>query len=171
MDVNVTVVQKTVEEEAAEKEAADKAAAQPVIEMIDAIGDVTLDSEEAIEAAREAYDALTDDQKQYVDNYDILIAAEEALEELKAEAEEPEDSFGGSEEPDDEDTTDDGTTDDGITEDDTTEDGTTDDGTTDDDTDNKPSSPVKTGDTTAIMPYVLAMLISLFVICRRKIVR
>jgi len=167
MDVNVTVVQKTVEEEAAEKEAADKVAAQPVIEMIDAIGDVTLDSEEAIEAAREAYDALTDDQKQYVDNYDILIAAEEALEELKAEAEEPEDSFGGSEEPDDED----GTTDDGTTDDGTTDDGITDDGTTDDDTDNKPSSPVKTGDTTAIMPYVLAMLISLFIICRRKIVR
>lgn len=165
MDVNVTVVQKTVEEEAAEKVAADKAAAQPVIEMIDAIGDVTLDSEEAIEAAREAYDALTDDQKQYVENYEVLTAAEETLEALKEEAENSEDDTT------DDGTTDDGTTDDGTTDDGTTEDGTTDDGTTDDDTDNKPSSPVKTGDTTAIMPYVLAMLISLFIICRRKIVR
>ena len=54
-----------------------------VEELIDAIGEVTLDSEEAIEAAREAYDALTDEQKTLVENYDKLVAAEEALAELK----------------------------------------------------------------------------------------
>ena len=47
--------------EAAEK--ADQAAAEAVDAKIGAIGEVTLDSEDAIEAAREAYEALTDAQK------------------------------------------------------------------------------------------------------------
>ncbi|MFR8333042.1 MAG: prenyltransferase/squalene oxidase repeat-containing protein [Oscillospiraceae bacterium] len=52
--------------------------------LIAAIGDpVTLESEEAIAAAREAYDQLTDAQKRLVRNYDALTAAETALAELK----------------------------------------------------------------------------------------
>ena len=47
-----------------------------VIELIDAIGDVTKDSGDAIEKARKAYDALGDAEKSYVDNYDALVKAE-----------------------------------------------------------------------------------------------
>lgn len=65
----------------------DKKAAAAVDEAISAIGEVTLDSEEAIEAAREAYDALSEEQKKLVTKLDVLEAAEKKLEELKAEAE------------------------------------------------------------------------------------
>ncbi|MBQ0058965.1 MAG: cell wall-binding repeat-containing protein [Lachnospiraceae bacterium] len=54
-----------------EKQAADKAAADAVIEKINAIGEVTLESGDAIAAAREAYDALTADQKALI-SADIL---------------------------------------------------------------------------------------------------
>ena len=69
----------------------DEKAAAAVDEKIAAIGDVTLDSEEAIEAAREAYEALTEDQKALVKNLADLEAAEKKLAELKAAAEEPTD--------------------------------------------------------------------------------
>ncbi len=55
------------------------AAAQPVIDQITAIGTVTKDSKTAIEAARSAYDALTDGQKAAVKNYQVLVDAEAAL--------------------------------------------------------------------------------------------
>ena len=55
-----------------------------VIEKIDAIGEVTLESEEAIVAARAAYEALTEAQKAQVTNYDKLTAAEARLANLKA---------------------------------------------------------------------------------------
>ncbi len=64
---------------AAEKEAADKAAADAVTAKIAAIGKVTLKSEEAIKAARAAYEALTAEQKALVTNLDVLTAAEAAL--------------------------------------------------------------------------------------------
>ena len=64
----------------------DQAQADAVKEKIDAIGEVTLESEADIKAARKAYDALTDDQKALVTNYEDLVAAEEKLEELKAAA-------------------------------------------------------------------------------------
>ena len=54
-------------------------AADKVSDLIDAIGDVTEDSKGRIEAARAAYDALSEVQKKLVINYDVLIAAEEAL--------------------------------------------------------------------------------------------
>ena len=60
-----------------------------MIEKIDAIGTVTLDSKAAIEAARTAYDALTEEQKALVTNDDVLTAAEatlKALEEAAAKA-------------------------------------------------------------------------------------
>lgn len=54
----------------------DQKAADAVRDLIDAIGAVTADSGEAIRAARAAYDALTDEQKKLVGNYDVLTAAE-----------------------------------------------------------------------------------------------
>lgn len=65
------------------EEAKAELAVENVIKLIDAIGEVTLDSEEAIHAARDAYDALTEAQKAQVTNYDVLAAAEEALALLK----------------------------------------------------------------------------------------
>lgn len=46
--------------------------------LIDKIGTVTVDSGQAIQAAREAYDKLTDAQKKLVENYDVLTKAEAA---------------------------------------------------------------------------------------------
>ena len=54
------------------------------IEKINAIGTVTLESEEAIQAARAAYDILTETQKEQVTNYNVLTAAEARLTDLKA---------------------------------------------------------------------------------------
>ena len=59
--------------------AADKAAANAVSDLIEAIGTVTKDSGPKIEAARDAYDALTAAQKELVDNYRILTNAEAAF--------------------------------------------------------------------------------------------
>ena len=62
----------------------DKKAAEAVEDLIDAIGTVTEDSEDEIEAARDAYEKLTDEQKELVDNLAVLEAAEARLAELKA---------------------------------------------------------------------------------------
>ena len=64
----------------------DATAAKAVDDLIDAIGEVTLESGDAIKAARAAYDALTDTQKELVKNYEKLLAAEELYEELTASA-------------------------------------------------------------------------------------
>ncbi|MGI6028807.1 MAG: S-layer homology domain-containing protein [Candidatus Heteroscillospira sp.] len=55
---------------------ANQKAADKVIDLIDAIGTVTKDSEDKIDAARKAYDALTNAQKKLVENYAELTAAE-----------------------------------------------------------------------------------------------
>ena len=47
---------------------------------------MTLDSREAIEAARNAYDALTEEQQSYVTNYSVLTAAEAELKALEEQA-------------------------------------------------------------------------------------
>lgn len=65
---------------------ADMEAAQAVEEKINAIGTVTIHSGSKIKAARTAYDALTDEQKQYVDNYNTLTAAESKIADLYIEA-------------------------------------------------------------------------------------
>lgn len=58
-----------------------------VISMIGALpGDITLESETAIQAARAAYDALTAEQQALVTNYALLTSAEAALAELKEPA-------------------------------------------------------------------------------------
>ena len=70
------------------QEIANKAAAKNVDDLIDAIGDVTLtdDCKAKIDAARKAYDALTDAQKALVSKLDILTDAEAKLAQLKKEA-------------------------------------------------------------------------------------
>ena len=73
----------------AEAKLADLQAADAVEKLIDAIGTVTLDSEEAIKAARDAYDALTEEQKELVGNYQTLLDAEAKLAQLKKDAEKP----------------------------------------------------------------------------------
>ncbi len=60
--------------------------AQAVIDLIDQIGTVTLENREAIEAARNAYDALTEEQQSYVTNYSVLTAAEAELKALEEQA-------------------------------------------------------------------------------------
>lgn len=54
-----------------------------VEKTIAGLGEITLDSENDVKAARADYDALGD-LKKYVENYDVLKAAEEKLEKLKA---------------------------------------------------------------------------------------
>lgn len=51
--------------------------ASDVIALIEAIGNVTRDSGEAIEAARAAYDSLSADEQDKVTNYNVLIKAEQ----------------------------------------------------------------------------------------------
>ena len=71
------------------KDATDRAAAKDVDDKIGEIGVVeyTDASKALIDAARAAYDALTDDQKAFVTQLVTLIAAEQRYEELKAEHE------------------------------------------------------------------------------------
>ncbi len=63
----------------------DAEAAQKVADMISNIGEVTLDSEAKITAARDAYNTLTDVQKALVENYGDLEDAEGKLEMLQEE--------------------------------------------------------------------------------------
>lgn len=58
---------------------------QKVVDLIDAIGEVTADSEDAIKAARAAYNKLDTAQKAKVTNYATLTAAEDALAQIKAD--------------------------------------------------------------------------------------
>ena len=58
-------------------------AVEGAIDLINAIGTVTLDSENAIDLARSAYNSLDDDQKGNVTNYSTLQAAETTLASLK----------------------------------------------------------------------------------------
>ena len=74
----------TAAEDAYEALLADQDAAKTVSDMIDAIGTVTKESKDAIEAARTAYDALTDSQKTLVggEKLQTLVNAEAALKKL-----------------------------------------------------------------------------------------
>ena len=66
----------------------EKAAAEAVDKLIEAIGNVELtdDCKARIDAARTAYDALTDEQKELVTKADVLKAAEAAYAKLANEA-------------------------------------------------------------------------------------
>lgn len=70
---------------AQEEEKAQNRRVEAVIAQIDALGNITLAKQDAVKKAREAYDALTAEQKQLVRNVDILAAAENRIAELKAE--------------------------------------------------------------------------------------
>ena len=61
---------------------ADEDAVADVIAKIDAIGKVTKDSGSDIKAARKAYDALSDAQKELVTNYQTLLDAEKSYKKL-----------------------------------------------------------------------------------------
>ena len=63
----------------------DRAAANEVKDLIAAIGKVDENSKDAIKAARQAYDNLTDAQKDLVKNLDVLKAAEQAYAALTGE--------------------------------------------------------------------------------------
>ena len=80
----VTNLSNLVSAEADLKALKDQQAADAVKALINAIPtNVDLDSEDEITAAREAYNALTDDQKALVDNYSKLTSAENILQGLK----------------------------------------------------------------------------------------
>ena len=61
-------------------------AAQKTEALIDAIGDVTADSRAAIEQAQAAYDALSAQEREQVENYAILQEAHERFAALKSAA-------------------------------------------------------------------------------------
>lgn len=65
-----------------EQEGQTNEAVKKVTDLIDAIGEVTLDSEAAIQAAWDAYQALTLQQQELVENYQTLADARETYEEL-----------------------------------------------------------------------------------------
>lgn len=130
----------------------DEAAANTVKGLISSIGTVTKDSKETIEAARTAYDALTDAQKALVENYSVLTSAEADYAKLNTGSEMPD-----TNNPDDQD------------KDDTNKDNETNTNPDDSDKDNsnsqKPESSDKvdspqTGDNNHIGLYVALMLVS-----------
>lgn len=59
----------------ADKEQKDKAAAKIVDNMIAGLGEITLDSKDALEQAEAAYDNLTDDQRAHIQNLSVLQSA------------------------------------------------------------------------------------------------
>lgn len=63
--------------------------AKVVIEQIDAlpaVGKLALTDKDAVNAARKAYDALSDGAKEYVSNLSVLVAAEAQIKQLQKEA-------------------------------------------------------------------------------------
>ena len=63
---------------------------EEVIRLINQIGTVTKDSKAAIDAARAAYDKLTEEQKKLVTNFGTLTAAEKTYGDIKAQQEKAE---------------------------------------------------------------------------------
>lgn len=66
------------------KEEEDRKSASAVIALIDSIGTVTLDSEDAIDTANSMYNKLSAEAKEMVTNYDILKTAQNDLSSLQA---------------------------------------------------------------------------------------
>ena len=74
----------------AEKEYAELVSAEKVRvtkELIDSIGEVTLESGPAIREARKSYEELNQDEKKQITNIEVLIEAEKKYEDLKADEE------------------------------------------------------------------------------------
>lgn len=57
-----------------------------VVDAINSIGDVTLESQGMISSCRAQYDALSEEAKAYVTNYDVLVAAETTYQTLASQA-------------------------------------------------------------------------------------
>ncbi len=74
---------------AAADNGADRQAASAVEKLIDAIGTVTADRQDAVAQAQKAYDALTDEQKAMVKNYSVLENAQKILSELNRQVQQP----------------------------------------------------------------------------------
>ena len=72
----------------AAEESFSKIMVQPVMNAIDGIGEVTKDSSKKIQAARSLYNALSDEYKSSVSNYDKLQSAETNFQSIKEEADE-----------------------------------------------------------------------------------
>ncbi len=87
----LTYKSKTDESQVSTKEAEavavyNKKVAVSVAEQIQQLGEVTLESEEAIRAARAAYDSLPEEVKPQVQNVEELLVKEYQLEELRQQA-------------------------------------------------------------------------------------
>lgn len=67
-----------------ESKSAQQQDAAAVVNAINTIGTVTMESATAITNARNLYNALSDSAKEYVTNYDVLTAAEAALAQIQA---------------------------------------------------------------------------------------
>ncbi len=70
------------------QQAEDKLAAADIETMLNRLPkleDITLEHKNAVKAARDAYDELTESQKKFVANYDKLLAAEKRISDLEAE--------------------------------------------------------------------------------------
>ena len=70
-----------------DKQLSDEETTDKVIKAIETIGTVTVGSADAIRAARTAYDALSDELKARIGNYNVLTEAEKTLEKLLRDAE------------------------------------------------------------------------------------
>lgn len=82
-----TKVGESIEKHQIAQEQHDKEAAESVIQSIGQIGEVSVDSGEAIQLARADYDALNETQKELVKNYETLVNAEKLYAELPMEEE------------------------------------------------------------------------------------
>ena len=81
-ETNIIDVKLTNPEQAAK----DEQTVAAVKDLIDNLGEVTLDSEEAINAAQKAYDDMYDDLKPQITNYSTLLQARLTLADLKLAA-------------------------------------------------------------------------------------
>lgn len=70
-------------EELEDQDQSIKDAAKAVDDQIDALGEITLEKKTAVEAARAAYEALSEAAKGYVTKLDVLKAAEKKITELQ----------------------------------------------------------------------------------------
>lgn len=70
------------------KESLSKALIEDCITKIDTIGEVSLDSQDVVKKAKDAYNRLSASEKKQVTNYDKLTAAEDQFQTLYREAEE-----------------------------------------------------------------------------------
>lgn len=85
---NLTVLEEaqTEYETVLEEQAVTEACVQEAENAIDAIGSVTLDSGEAIRAARAAYEAVLEEAREQVTNWETLSAAEQTFDALAIQA-------------------------------------------------------------------------------------